>query len=346
MQPYRIIPGTISNEFWIVGQAKGLGLLVEDQQGAWSFTQYPIGSVWDAVGPDNNGRIWCSSFVTGIGTAIQVFNCNTKDVIQNVNIGPDYVTTGITLSINEDYVYLLGWDWPRFGEPGSWVSSFGHPNAGIVWEINISSFEVSPDIGVVGVFPYTIYYAGSQETDKLLVYTLARDDVGREGGECIDILAVDRSFPRLGGLPACFTNEYLYCNDLVKWSDEDPLIALCNRSVDNMGDSEDFSDGLWIIDTELEEVVQTYRIYDIADRIRGVQHLCVSEVRPGIAYMSLGFGGLDAETAVFDMATGQVIEHIQTGLVFTPEFIYELPDGRLIVTGGRTKNIVIIDPLH
>jgi len=42
--------------------------------------------------------------------------------------------------------------------------------------------------------------------------------------------------------------------------------------------------------------------------------------------------------------TGEIIETIETVEGFTSQFIYETPDGLLIVTGGDSEKILIIDP--
>jgi hypothetical protein len=344
----RILTGTQSNEYWLVIEANGLGLLSESPPGTWTLTYYQIGYVYDATGPDNNGRLWCSSYVDGIGTAVQVFDCNQRTVIQNIYIGTNYINKGIVLSSDQTHIYLVGCDWPRYFEAASWVDAPGHPNTGLVWEIDTSTYAISPYMGEVGVMPETIYYSENGDYDKLFVYTIASDGIGRELGDNIDILSVQRELERTGGLPSCIIHDWSYCNDLVKWSDEYPLMAICNKQVAGSYDIVDnpkSNHGLWVFDTNLEEFVDTYEIIDISGHYRGVSHLCRSTVRPGIAYLSLGFGGLDAEIAVFDMGCGEVIEHIQLGIPFTPEFIYEIPDGRLIATGDMTHNIVIFDPL-
>jgi hypothetical protein len=349
ISPSRILSSVTPNEYWVSCLKGGLVRLEETEPGQWTYEIFDLGKkVYDATGPDIYGRIFCSYYGSISGSGVMVFNCYTRVVDYYIQIGNDYPLRCIALSSDQTKLYVVGRDWPRVGQwTGGWVEGPGHPNTGLVWEINTSTYAISSYVGGVGVMPETIYYSENGDYDKLFVYTLARDNEGRIGGDAVDILSVQRELGRTGGFPSCFTPDEPYCNDLVKWSDEEPLMALCNKCVAGSYDvvhDPKYNHGLWIFDTNTEELVNSYEIIDISGHSRGVSHLCISSVRPGIAYLSLGYGGLDAEIAVFDMGCGEVIEHIQLGIPFTPEFIYEIPDGRLIATGDTTHNIVIFDP--
>ena len=139
-------------------------------------------------------------------------------------------------------------------------------------------------------------------------------------------------------------DSYPTSNDLCKWSDTEPLIALCNKQIDKDPEGPEYGHSLTIINTDTNTAVQQFTILDESGNMRGIEHALVSHVHPGIAYLSLGFGGPTASIAVIDYSTGSVIQYIKSGLVFMPYFIHELPDGRLIVTGGESGKILIIDP--
>ncbi len=343
-KPYRILQGSASNEFWVVDERAGLILLVENPPGSWTQEPFAVGHVADAVGPDSDGLLYCSSFVTGLGSVVQVFDTASRQITNTLFLGQDYILTGLALSTDQDKLYVLGWDWPRAGQFGGWVEIPGHPDEGLIWEIDTATLAVSPDVAMVGSMPQTIYYAEGDDYDKLYLYTGEHGPLGGWLAGWVDVIGLIRGFPRVARISTSSVSDYPYVNDLIKWSDTDPFMVICNRCVDRLTGYPEYSQGIWIVNTDTDSVVQRFTILDSDGHVRGVKHACVSQVHPGTAYLSLGFGGPAAEIAVIDCSTGQVIDSIRADRVFTPEFIYELPDGRLIVTGGRTSNILIIDP--
>jgi hypothetical protein len=344
-QPYRILPGTYANEYWVVLYAKGLALLTEGPPDNWTSTIYLIDNLYDAVGPDVNGRLFCSFYGSNTGSGVKVFDCYSRSVIQTISLGSDYPLTCLTLSPDGTKLYVLGMNWPRVGTwTGGWVETPGHPDQGLIWEIDTATYAVNPETAMVGTLPETVCYAEGAESDKLFVYVVEHQhsDAGRTAWT--DVIDVVRGFPRVTRISSGFQPDHPYCNDLIKWSDTEPLIALCNKDLDYKPAYPEYSQGLWIINTETNSVVQRMTICDSEGNKCGVDHAFVSRTQPGIVYLALGFGGTHSEIAVVDYYTGAPIRWIRSGRPFWPEFIYEISDDRLIVTGGETERILIIDP--
>ena len=79
----------------------------------------------------------------------------------------------------------------------------------------------------------------------------------------------------------------------------------------------------------------------------GIISVTPSTVYPGLAYTAPAQWdpSTNANIGIIQKATGQLVRMIDTDdEAFSPQFIYEIPDGRLIVTGGESHKILIIDP--
>jgi len=116
---------------------------------------------------------------------------------------------------------------------------------------------------------------------------------------------------------------------------------MCCNVDDWIGEPE-YMAGFWIINTELAEVVDRLTI-DYGGRIVGVRHACVSSIDPCVVYVNPDLAYVPDLLAI-DHDSGDVLWTIPLVEDFKPEFIYEIPDGRLIVTGGTSGKILIIDP--
>ena len=113
-------------------------------------------------------------------------------------------------------------------------------------------------------------------------------------------------------------------------------------SVDSSMDDPNYMAGLWIIDTSIAQVINRLTI-NYNGRDLGVLHACVSQVSPCDAYIAPAIDQFE-KILVIDYFTGAVTSTIPLPSGCTAEFVYEMPDGNLIVTTGKTGNILIIDP--
>ncbi len=344
-KPKRILGGCQPNEYWIVGSGDGLILLEENPPGNWTYTHYPIGNVMDATGPDSAGNIYCSSYVDGIGSAVQIFDCINRIVTNNIFISSNSRTTGLALSPDNHCLYVLNRGWPIFGDIFSPSSSFVHEDTGIVWEIDLQTLTIN-DHGIVGALPEVIIYSESTfGNDKLLVST---HEITRRG-DCyynlVDILTVQRDLPRETQIMVT-ENRTSFSNDFCSWSDDEPLVAICCLLLNWYAPDDIYRQGLWIVNTDTNEVVERITVEDIDGESRGVRHAIRSKVYPGRVYVTLGNGGTDWTHAALaiDQETGQLIDPIPTGGEDVADFIYEIPDGRLIITQDLSQRILIIDP--
>jgi hypothetical protein len=344
-RPERILPGVSGSDFWIVNTGYGLLHLYEPRPDVWDCTELPIGPVYDACGPDAGGLIYCSFFSSSIPAGgFYVFDCAGGSVQQTVLLCSDCPIKGVALSSDESRLYVLGRGWPRLGQSGDWGESDAHPDSGIVWEIDITSPDYDVlDQGITAALPTTIHYVESVTgPDKLFIFCSEIFSLAKPRSCRVDVISLVPGLPREAQILSPF-QDYFYLNDLVEWSDEDPLIALCNSFIYSEPEHPEYMDGLWIINTETDSVVETIPVVTSGSDWRGARHALVSEVHPGWVYVTPGSWAAD-QVRIIDHDTGAYINRIDLADYCIPEFMYELPDGRLIVTAGLAERILIIDP--
>jgi hypothetical protein len=199
---------------------------------------------------------------------------------------------------------------------------------------------------VVGALPSTIYVTPN---DSLLVSTSERfkitDDEGWTLGEeeVVDIVDLS-SFQRITRLPCSFSNEE-FTQDFVPWDENGSLVAACSPEPEIISTRPTYSDGIWIIDTATNTIVDSYEILDGPYK-SGVESLAVSNSCPGEVFVLPS--SYDPSTyervVIIDHSDGAFIGTINVGSPLRPKFICELPDGRLIVTAGASGKIAIVDP--
>jgi len=344
-EPDRILESPQSGEYWVVMRANGLLRLSEDENGNWSTEEYVIIPIYDATGPDANGLLYLS-FADYGQSGVYVFDCATHQIVDTVTLGTDYPMRGLTLSNDETKLYVLGWDWPRVGElNGGWVETTVHRDSGIVWEIDTDTKEVT-DQAPVSALPETIHYTSC---DTLLVYSEEvhyRFDISPDTAVAmIDVLQIEPRLGRITQIETLFGGMY-YENDFIEWSPEDSQIAMFASLLDwTWQGDERYISGVWVIDSETNEVVDTLRILDEREVETYVEHGVVSETSPGIVYITT-----QNDVLKVDKQSGAVIEDIDCGHGIITKFICETPDGLLIVTaheyeqGVESGKILIIDP--
>ena len=172
-----------------------------------------------------------------------------------------------------------------------------------------------------------------------------QDTISLGSEECVDIVNVDR-FERIDRF-TCDSSPYDYCNTFTQWSDDGRYVAMCNPELANIPSRPMFMSNIWIIDTQTNTISSTIQAEGPAGTGFGLVSVTPSSVYPGLAYTALGQWDPStyANIGIIQKATGQLVRMIDTeGEAFRPQFIYELPDGRLIVTGGESHKILIIDP--
>ena len=128
------------------------------------------------------------------------------------------------------------------------------------------------------------------------------------------------------------------------------LVAACCPTVGNPIEGHpELQDGIWLVDPVSATVVSRVHISDGNGVAVGAFHAVISQAYPGQIYLSVvAFQGSDQPSGnilVASYPSGQYIRSIDTGSSgCLPFFIQELPDGHLIVTGGESHKVLIIDP--
>ena len=344
----RILDGLSPNDVWIVEPGIGLGNLIEVQPDVWEYNEYVTNSGQDACGPDSNGYIYMSTYsIDYPGGGFQIFDCDSKIIIDTILLCQDFPVHGLTISNDETKLYVTGRSWPRFGEGGSFGQGFNHPDTGIVWEVDLTSqsYDVLT-LGYTAALPETIFYEEVDwQNDRLYVYCAEIYDSNPQYG-LLDVLSVERALPRLEQIQ-CPAQEWKFVNAIIDWSDSDPLIALCAEDIHIFDNAPEYLDGLWIINTETNQVVETIQVTSSYGYPMGVSYALVSQVNPGLVYISPGLGGYADELIVMDYDTHEIVDYISFTQYdrMVPWFIYEMSDGRLIITSGSNGKIAIVDPV-
>jgi hypothetical protein len=352
--PYHILPDTVNNGFWIIDQTHGLIFLYEGQQSGWQTEYFPIQGTMDAVGPDSSGNLYVT--VAGYDPSIKTFNTSSGIITRSIAVS--MYPMGLTLSQNQQNLYVCGWAWPPLGEGAGLLDGGDHPDSGRILDFDIASGTVVRTC-VVGAMPETVYltlYNSLLVSTEEEITVLGTEDipiyestsVGHviEGSEeYVDIVDLTR-FERISRF-TCNSSPYEYCNTFIPWSEDGRLLAMCNPMNARISTRPLFLSNIWIIDTLTNNVVSTIQ----ADGPQGtggfgLVSVTPSSVFPGRMYTALGFWD-DTQyenIGIVNKTTGQLIQMIDVGEALRPQFIHELPDGRIIVTGGESHKILIIDP--
>jgi hypothetical protein len=346
--PYKILPGIQGNDYWVVTKQMDFVHLIETQPNIWQADEIEGVSGYDACGPDSNGKIYISTFSDEYpGGGFQVFNTSTVEIEDTVILSSDCPVSGITISPDETKLYLLGLSWPKIDQGSGFGQGWLHPDSGIVWEVDLTSPSYPiRNQGITAALPETIYYHEVEEgNDKLYIYC-SEIHAPNIQYAILDVHEISRALPRIDQIHVPEV-EWYYHNNVVRWSEDCQYLALCSCIIKNYPDNPEYLDGLWIIDTESGQIVETIPVissYD--DYYRGVSYAFVSEVNPGYVYISPASGGRACELITMDITTHEVVDylHLDNYGPSVPFFIYEIPDGRLIVTTAVCGKILIIDP--
>jgi len=348
-RPYRILPGAADN-YWIVDQGHGLILLTKTPPDVWSVQYFSISGAFDATGPDPDGRLFVS--VRAAQPSVKIFDTNSRAVVASIPIydGAWHYPNGLALSTDYSHLYVCAPAWPAVGEFFSYVDSGLHPDSGRVYDIDLATNTISRT-AVVGALPQTIHLSPYNEllvsADEMYdikepVNSELVSVVGQE--EYVDIIDL-QSFTRMQRI-ACNSNwSYDYTNDLAQWNSDGRYVAVCNPEAYGIASHPAFSDAIWIIDTADNSVSSTIGVIDSNHRY-GAKSLIVSDACTDGAYVAINqYDDTNSQRILLiDKSSGEVEQAVDTGTEIIPEFLYELPDGRLIVTGGVSGKLAIIDP--
>jgi len=188
-------------------------------------------------------------------------------------------------------------------------------DSGIIWEIDLVSqgFPIL-DQGVLAALPQSLFYVETDSgTDKLLAYCVEIHSMEFPRASRTDIIALVRGLPREEQILCTFVSEYCYANNIVAWSPDEFLAALCNTHIYYESDCPEYMDGIWIINTETNDVVQTVSVPDSNEVPRGCRYAHVSLINPGWVYASLGSSGSAIELVIINHETGSYVDSVDLG---------------------------------
>jgi DNA-binding beta-propeller fold protein YncE len=353
--PYRILPGSSQNSYWVVNREHGLVFVSKGIGGIWFYSLYNIGRVFDATGPDSNGLIYCSftDLAPSYPCGVYVFDSVSRTVVDTISL--DRMPSGLSLSSDGQNLYVAAWGWPLPDEPYNEGDAVSHPDSGIIWKIDVATRQIIAATSV-GALPSTIYTFPSDRGDRLIVSQHQIVFVETTGstmhyieGENNQIDIVDAtSFTRIAQLDSPWNRVDNYSYTMLDWADG--VVAVCCPAVSyEIQGHPELQDGIWLVDPVSATVVNRVHITDGNGVAVGAFHAVVSQTYPSQAYVSLAAFQSPSQPSgdilVVDYPSGQYIRSIDiTGSGCLPFFMQELSDGNLMVTGGETGKILIIDP--
>jgi hypothetical protein len=348
--PYRILSEYSANGRWVVNRGNGLILLTHGYRGTWTYTLYNLGNVFDATGPDSNGNLYCS-FRGATLSGVYVFNCTSKTVTGTIPL--DHIPSGLSLSSNEQILYVCAWGWPEDGGYYNPTDAFLHPNSGILYKIDLSTHQVTST--TIGALPSSIQLINTNRGDRLVISTHETNEfynivngMGFPQGEYDQIDIVDTSsFSRVFQLSVPSSWGDQYCSTMLNWSDDPPLVAVCCPRSDNIDSHPEYANSIWLIDPVSGTVSNTIAITDSQGGPYGALNAVISQENPNEVYVSATGPTSPGNILVIDYSTGDYIRSVDTvvnGLGCIAFFIDELKDGRLMATGPDMGKIIIVDP--
>lgn len=352
----KILSDSSPNNFWVVDENSGLIQLEENPPGTWTFQKYSIGPVVDACGPDADGIIYCTFWNFANDGGIYYFDTDSSIVVDSASF--DNPPRGIVLSPDETKLYVATCQWPPPGEHYNQTFGYMYPDTGLILEISIDSKSVLRT-AITSAFPETIYYANCDE-DKIIVSTFESYTVSEESGseltgnaygessplDIIDVSTFSRMEPRIfGQLPRSSL-----ANIMNDWPFEECQMAISFRTPFMAPDNPEYFDGIWIIDAKTNSIVTTINVKNISNNVIGARSILVSSIYQNRVYVAGGAHDpaispppmIGHWIYIINPFSGEIIDAISTGTEFEyPIFLTELPDGRLLVTSGGDRALII-----
>jgi hypothetical protein len=353
----RIIPDPQHNRYWVVDESNGLVLLNEPNPpgGTWNWQKFPIGPVIDAAGPDTQGRLYCSFTDYKTIKGIFIFDCASASVIDTIAL--DYAPRGLVLSSDETRLYVVSYTWPQFGDYPNKTFADMHPETGLLLEIDIANKTVLRSVAT-GAMPETVYYTKCGEDERVVVGTNEMRTVSGPGEfgfayggsaphDVFDLATFNRLEPRIYA-PYQYSD---YSNIIVSWPSR-CCAAICCPYPFRVPGSPEMDDAIWIIDPITNTVVDTFTIKDLNGNVVGAGDAIVSSVYENRVYVAMG--AYDSTTVnpgtgdwilIINPDTGETLDAINTGGEFQyPYFMYEMPDGRLLISCDGAGRMLVIEP--
>ncbi len=336
----RILPDRQPDRYWVVGYLEGLILLTEDQPGVWLAETFSGYQIVDAVGPTSTGLIYCtyvSSLGSPVDTGIVVFDSGAQQFTGTIDLPWEDGLCAIAISPDEErlYVTILTTD---EGADSPYEAS---ENSGLVVEVDIASGSVLRTCSV-RAWPETIFlWNGEAILVSCQKQYWEADDDRLEFKSTTDIIALD-TFTKVAQIPSNAT-DWLLTNDFMAW--DESLVALLNVSLYSDYYDPMYEDGIWLIDPVTGTVADTIRVTDRDGNVCSVKRAYRSRVCEGLLYVTMSESPMyfwDIPLIVTD-TTGAFVDFARTNPEFTLEFIYELDDGRLMVTDPINEKVLILE---
>jgi hypothetical protein len=347
-KPYRILAYHIENnpdQYWIVDSGRGL-ILLQEILGVWQTSEYPIGPVCDATGPTDTGLLYCTYYDFDIPeSGIYAFDCVNRVLDHEIQLQSpfdEYSLTGLVLSGDQTSLYVCARTWPPLGTSYNWGTD--RPDTGLVLEVDLQSELVTQSV-VVRTRPETLHLVGNT---RLIVssheplWGLTGDDDVMSRTELIDL----STFQRLGeGLPCNYANG-LYMNDFFDW--DIGRVALVSPGLHGSWTDPRFVDSLWVLNPYGGQLLATNTIHvqDPLGNPVGINHATLCGLNDDLIYVSFNDSysvpPWPQRLGTINKA-GNVLSYIATEEDIYPEFIYEVEYGRIIVTCGWNRKILIAE---
>ena len=352
----RILPDPVPNRYWVVDKFSGLILLSQPQppDGPWDWQKYPIGPVIDAAGPDSQGRLYCSFSDYKTIKGVHIFDCASASVIDTIDL--DYLPRALALSSDEARLYVVAYGWPSFGQFPDESLADMHPDSGLLLEIDIATKAVLRS-AATGALPETVHYIKCGEVERVLVGTGEGHTVSEPGEfgyacgksapvDIFDISTLTRLEPRIYVQYGWSS----YRNAMLDWTFNGCYVAICCYFPFRAPDRPEMDDAIWIIDPVTNSVVDTFTIRDLEGNVVGAQSAIISSVHEDRVYVAMGMthqatvnpGPWD-RIYIIDPYSGETLDAIDTEWQASV-FIFEIPDGRLLVSCDKSGDILVLDP--
>jgi len=331
----RILPDQQSGKFWVVAHLQGLILVSEDESGVWGIEHFEGYEVLDAVGPDSQGYIYCTYTASGPPHGVVIFDCINEQFSRTIDF-PWSGASGIVISPDEQRLYVT----IHSTDQGADSPDEASENSGLVIEVDIVSGNVLRTCSV-RAWPGTICLWND---DALLVscqkqYWEANDRY-EEMKSTTDVIALD-TFTKIAEIPSNFA-EWPETNDLQRWGESS--VALFNLYLYSDFEDPKYGDAIWLIDPETGAVADSIRVEYLDGDESGVLHAFISEKCPGLMYLSLaGYDRIWEFPVIVADTCGNYVDHAVTPPGFTPSFICEIDDHRIMVTDWLTDKVCILE---
>ncbi len=343
VKPGRILPDAENDCYWITAWLSGLLCVTEEQPGLWGTEMYPQYEVIDAAGPTSAGYIYCtyeSGYPNPLEAGIAIFDCASRQYIDTIDLPWEYGLSAITISPDEERLYGTVLTTEIQNDSPEEASE----NSGLVVEIDIASGSVLRTCSV-RAWPETIFLWNDC---MILVscqkgYWVEYEDDQKEMKSTTEIVSLD-TFTKVAQIPSGAA-VWHRTNEFIQW--DESRVGLLNAILNSDWDDPKFLDSVWLIDPETGFVTESFPTPDSYGREHGVKRAYRSRLCPDLFYLALmedmDFGYDDPRLIVTDINGIYTDSAVGTPDHFAPGYIYELDDGRVMVTDAIFHKIYIFE---